>query len=102
MTPRERDFLAAVERLTSGGVPPTYTALMDELGLASKSGVHRLVVSLTDQGFLHKRWRKTQSIEVVREFGPSDSQLGAMCDDALRKLLARVEREAERRAEAAA
>ena len=93
MTPRERSLLDAIERLTNQGVPPTYSKLRDELGLAAKSGVHRMVASLIGQGRLRRSWKKHQSLEIVRPSGPTDVEIGLMSDDDIRRLYERVGRE---------
>lgn len=102
MTPRERSLLDAIERLTVDGVVPTYTALARAVGLASKSGIHRMVSSLIEQGHLTRREGKWNCIELVRKADPVHFDLTALNDNDLRDLFDRVEQEASRRAERAA
>lgn len=86
ITYRQRETLDAIKRLTVDGVPPTYQALADELGLVSKGSVHRLVGQLTERGFI-ERGRHYQSISVVgAEFSPA--ALDKLDDRDLRSVVA--------------
>ena len=70
LTPRQRDCLDVIQRLTLDGVSPTFQQIGDAMGIVSKSSVHRLVHSLAQRGairFLPNVWR---SIEVVRKGSP--------------------------------
>jgi len=50
----------------SGGVSPSYDEMKDALGLASKSGIHRLVESLIGQGYIRRPFNRARAIEIVR------------------------------------
>lgn len=53
------DFI--VSYLNEEGVPPSYQEIMEGLGLHSKSGVHRMVTALVDEGHLLKLGTKAGS-----------------------------------------
>lgn len=46
-------------------VPPTTDEMRDQLGLASKSGVSRMVSSLERQGLVTRRYHAARSVEPV-------------------------------------
>jgi SOS-response transcriptional repressor LexA len=55
MTPKERKLLVFIKAtLDSEGVPPSYEMARLEFGLASKSGIARMISSLRAQGYLRK------------------------------------------------
>jgi SOS-response transcriptional repressor LexA len=66
LTPRQRDCIDAIERLTVDGVSPTYQALAGELGLGSKSGVFRLLNELEERGWVKRLRDRHRTIEVVK------------------------------------
>lgn len=73
MTPRERECLDAIKRLTVHGVGPTYQEIADHIGLASKSGAHRMVESLEAQGLVTRgprqaAYRAHRNIAAVGDF----------------------------------
>lgn len=65
MTPQQKRCLDAIERLTKDGVPPSYDELKDELGLASKSGVHRLIHALAGRGYIALSPGRYRTMQVV-------------------------------------
>ena len=58
------DFIIAYQR-DNEGISPSYDEMKDALGLASKSGINRLMVSLKDQGFIHFRPSYARQIFVL-------------------------------------
>lgn len=64
MTPLMRDCLLVIQELSADGVPPSYTEIARELDLKSKSGVHRLVSSLTSRGHLARLPHRRRSLAV--------------------------------------
>lgn len=51
-TPAQKQALDAIRRLSARGVAPSFAELGHALGLASKSGVHRLVHGLKARGWV--------------------------------------------------
>ncbi|MGR3436351.1 MAG: LexA family protein, partial [Shimia sp.] len=44
LTPKQKDLLSFIhKRMQRDGVPPSFDEMKDELGLRSKSGIHRLI-----------------------------------------------------------
>jgi hypothetical protein len=54
-------------RVTADGIAPTYEEPMAELGLRSKSGVHRLVTGLAERGHITRLAGHGRSIQLVEE-----------------------------------
>ena len=56
-------------------VPPSFDEMRDALGLASKSGVHRLVSGLEERGYIRRLANRARAIEILRPAGaPSLTQ----------------------------
>ena len=61
------------------GVSPSLDEMKDALGMSSKAGVHRLVTSLVEKGFLRRMRARARSIEVIRQpdrIGPTCPNCG--------------------------
>lgn len=54
------------ERQTQDGVPPSFDEMKDHLGLRSKSGIHRLITSMEERGYLRRLPHKARAIEIVK------------------------------------
>lgn len=67
LTQKQRDLLVFIhERLESGGVAPSFDEMKDHLGLASKSGIHRLITGLVERGFLERLPNRARALNVVK------------------------------------
>ena len=47
-------------------VPPSFDEMRDALGLASKSGVHRLVSGLEERGYIKRLANRARAIEILK------------------------------------
>ncbi len=73
LTEKQRDLLLLIDkRIQAEGVPPSYDEMKDALGLASKSGIHRLITALEERGFIRRLPNKARALEVLRL--PSESE----------------------------
>ncbi len=67
LTHQQHDLLVFIDRrLKQTGVSPSFDEMAAALGLASKSGVHRIVTALEERGFLGRRPRCARALEVLR------------------------------------
>lgn len=67
LTVRQKDLLDYIEQYVgSRGYSPSYDEMKTALGLASKSGIHRLVAALAERGHIKKMADKARSITVVK------------------------------------
>lgn len=65
MTPRQKRLLDFIRRFVAEhGLSPTYAQMQAELGLSSKSGAHRLVELLVEEGKLVRRPGRVRGIEL--------------------------------------
>ena len=55
LTRKQHELLLFIhKRLSADGVSPSFDEMKEALGLASKSGVHRLVSALEERGFIRR------------------------------------------------
>ncbi len=67
LTQKQKDLLLLIDRkIKASGVPPSYDEMKDALGLASKSGIHRLITALEERGFLRRLPNKARALEVLK------------------------------------
>lgn len=67
LTRKQYDLLVYIhEHLERSGLSPSFDEMRDELGLKSKSGIHRLVTALEERGFLRKLPNRARALEVLR------------------------------------
>lgn len=62
---RTYDFVRA--SLEANGIPPSYAEIQEHLGLASKSGVVRLIDALVERGWLTRMKHRPRSIALAQE-----------------------------------
>jgi SOS-response transcriptional repressor LexA len=65
VTPRQKqalDFIKA--EIARCGVAPTFDEIKQELGLASKSSIHRLLTGLEEAGHIERRFGRNRAIAI--------------------------------------
>lgn len=73
LTQKQKDLLVLIDnKIKAVGVPPSYDEMKDALGLASKSGIHRLIMALEERGFIRRLPNKARALEVLKL--PTDMQ----------------------------
>ena len=65
------DFL--VRHSAEHDVPPSFDEMRDALGLASKSGIHRLVSGLEERGYIRRLANRARAIEILRPGGATSA-----------------------------
>ena len=63
---QQRLLLLIKEHLESDGVPPSFDEMKVALGLASKSGIHRLITGLEERGFIRRLPHRARALEIVK------------------------------------
>ena len=53
--------------LKDNNISPSFDELRKYLGLSSKSGVHRLISSLEERGFIKRLHNKARAIKIIKE-----------------------------------
>ena len=59
-------FCVIDDSLKREGVCPSFEEMKDLIGLKSKSGIHRLIKSLEERGFIRQIPNKARALEIVR------------------------------------
>jgi len=67
LTQKQHDLLKFIDkRLKKKSVSPSYDEMKDALGLASKSGIHRLITALEERGFIRRLPHRARALEVLK------------------------------------
>ena len=67
LTAKQKELLAFINvRLNDDGVSPSFDEMREALGLASKSGVHRLIGALEERGFIRRLANRARALEVIK------------------------------------
>ena len=74
LTRKQHELLAfLVASSQKSDVTPSFDEMREAVGLASKSGIHRLVSALEERGYIRRLANKARAIEILRT--PSDMQM---------------------------
>ncbi len=67
LTVKQRNLLLLIDRhLKRFGVVPSFEEMKVELGLHSKSGVHRLITSLEERGYIRRLPHRARALEIIK------------------------------------
>ena len=67
LTRKQSELLSYLnEHMRQHEVPPSFDEMRDALGLASKSGVHRLVSGLEERGYIRRLANRARAIEILK------------------------------------
>lgn len=67
LTPRQRQVILYIQdRTDAGRRPPTYQQIGKKLRIKSKSGVHRLIHSLIERGYLMQPMIYGRTVQIKR------------------------------------
>jgi len=67
LTRKQHELLMFIQdRLSQGGISPSFDEMKDALGLKSKSGIHRLITGLEERGFIRRLPHRARALEVTR------------------------------------
>ena len=65
LTTKQKELLLFIhERIKEDGVSPSFDEMKEALNLASKSGIHRLIVALEERGFIRRLANRARALEV--------------------------------------
>lgn len=66
ITLKQRRMLGLIDRyIQIEGIAPSYDEMMDALGLASKSGVNRLITALVERGYIIRIPARARALELT-------------------------------------
>ena len=67
LTRKQHQLLTYIRHcLDQSGVPPSFDEMKEEMGLKSKSGIHRLILGLEERGFIHRLPNRARALEVIK------------------------------------
>ena len=67
LTRKQSELLTYLsDHMQQHDVPPSFDEMRDALGLASKSGVHRLVSGLEERGYIKRLANRARAIEILK------------------------------------
>lgn len=67
LTPKQHALLVYIDEfIKTTGHSPSFEEMKEAIGLKSKSGVHALINSLEERGFIRKMAHKARALEVLR------------------------------------
>lgn len=67
LTPRQYNLLIFINKaIKETGCCPSFDEMRDAIGLKSKSGIHSLIESLVERGYIKKLPHKARALEVIR------------------------------------
>lgn len=67
LTTKQHELLCFIDqRLKESGVSPSFEEMKDELGLKSKSGIHRLISALEEREFIRRLPNRARALEVLK------------------------------------
>lgn len=67
LTTKQKELLLFIhERIKADGVSPSFDEMKEALNLASKSGIHRLIVALEERGFIRRLPNRARALEVLK------------------------------------
>ena len=76
LTRKQLELLLFIDaHLRRHGTAPSFEEMKEEVGLKSKSGIHRLVTALEERGFLRRLAHRARALEVVK-LPPSHADRG--------------------------
>jgi repressor LexA len=80
LTQKQRELLTFLRaRVGQTGVAPSFEEIKDELDLASKSSVHRLLQQLEDRGAIRRLPHRARAIEIMGDAaGRADARAAAL------------------------
>ena len=79
LTQKQSELLSFLTlHMDTHDVPPSFDEMRDALGLASKSGIHRLVSGLEERGFIRRLANRARAIEILRPAATGNTLTGAL------------------------
>ncbi len=84
LTKKQHDLLVFIDkRLKKNGISPSYDEMKDALGLASKSGIHRLITALEERGFIRRLPHRARALEILHLPGEKIAPLPEPANDSV-------------------
>lgn len=78
LTRKQSELLRFIDGRMKQGVTPSFDEMKDAMAMRSKSGIHRLVSSLEERGYLRRLPNRARAMEVVKLPGSPEGDLPAV------------------------
>ena len=70
LTEKQHQLLSfLIEHQAEHDISPSFDEMREAVGLASKSGIHRLISGLQERGYIRKLANRARAIEILRHPG---------------------------------
>ncbi len=70
LTEKQHQLLSfLIEHQAEHDISPSFDEMREAVGLASKSGIHRLISGLEERGYIRKLANRARAIEILRHPG---------------------------------
>lgn len=91
LTAKQRETLLFLQRYEDRhGMAPSYAEICDELDLASKSGVNRLMNALEERGYIHRLHHRARAITILQRIPDPEKPTAISAAAAYRDVLRRI------------
>ena len=68
LTKKQKNLLLFInKKIRSSGISPSYEEMKQSLSLKSKSGIHRLITSLEQRGFIKRLKHKARAMQIIKK-----------------------------------
>lgn len=74
LTAQQASALAIISEANSHGTAPSYDELKADLGLASKGGVHRIILQLEERGAIRRMPGRSRALEAVDDLAGKSTE----------------------------
>ena len=75
LTKKQKELFEYLNRyIDLNGIAPSFEEMKKALNLKSKSGIHRLILSLEQRGFIKRLKHKARAMEIIKSFKNSINQ----------------------------
>lgn len=97
LTPLQRDLMLWIERyVDTHNCSPSFDDMREGAGLASKSGIHRLLTALEERGYIARQPHRSRCITILRRIGQPTHPVDAL-EAFLRRVRGELDEDTERK-----
>jgi len=67
LTHKQHELLLFIHQcISESGIPPSFDEMKEAVDIASKSGIHRLIVALEERGFIRRLPNRARALEIIK------------------------------------
>ena len=84
LTKKQKELFEFLNKyIDLNGIAPSFEEMKKALNLKSKSGIHRLILSLEQRGFIKRLKHKARAMEITKELPNNNSSIASTNDSFL-------------------